>query len=163
LGGPGAAFITRYGPLTSQSDTSTGDLHFQQYAGVAQDFLIVDLAGHFGDTPANDAESIIVSAPPGQPWDTSAAQAACSAFFPPDAQKVKTVPITTNGVLTGQDVIYTSAMLAKTFPASVFYDANQNPVTPGTFDVLYLYAQSGNPGNTDSCQLFLGSQQDASY
>jgi len=162
LGGPGAAFVARYGPLTSQSDTSTGDLHFRQYAGVAQDFLIVDLAVHFGDTPANDAESIIVSAPPSQPWDTSTAQATCSAFFPADAQKVKSVPVTTGGALTGEDVIYTSATLAQTFPASVFVDANQNPVTPGTFDVLYLYTQGGATNSIADCQLLLGSQQDQS-
>jgi len=157
LGGPGAAFVTRYGPLTSQSNTTTGDLHFREYAGVAQDFLIVQLAKYFGETPGNLAASILVSAPPGQPWDTSAAQAACSAFFPTDAQKVKTDPITT-----GEDVIYTSATLASLFPASVFVDANQNGVAAGTFDVMYLYSQSGNANSIDSCQLLLGSQQDQS-
>ncbi|HLY29666.1 MAG TPA: hypothetical protein VKQ36_01435 [Ktedonobacterales bacterium] len=159
LGGPGSAFITQYGPLTTQSDTSSGDLHFRQYPGVAQDFLIVDLAEHFGETPANDAESILVQAPPGQAWDTSTAQATCSVFFPADAQKVNDVPVVSAGALVGEDVIYTSATLAQTFPASVFVDASQNPVTPGTFDVMYLYAQNGTTSTIDSCQLLLGSQQ----
>src|SRR5260221_7767522 len=65
LGGSGQAFIDRYGPLTSQSDASAGDLHFRQYPDVALDFLIVDLGKRLADTPGdNNAASIVVAARP---------------------------------------------------------------------------------------------------
>ena len=159
LGGPGAAFISQYGPLTSQSDQASGDLHFREYPGVALDFLIVDLGVRFGITPGDQAAaSITVASPPSQPWTPDVAHATCAVFFPSDAHEVKQVASTLQGAVIGQDVIYQSATLATTFPASAFQDVNQNPTTPGAFDVLYLYAASD--GSTiDSCDLELGTQQ----
>jgi hypothetical protein len=162
LGGSGQAFIDKYGPLTSQSDTSTGDLHFRQYAGVAQDFLIVDLGVRLGITPGGqNAATILVSAPPGQSWTTSQADASCAAFFPSDAGRVKSVPVTNSSGVIGVDVVYHSDALTRVFPASAFVDASQNPATPGSFDVMYLYTTPNSSGQIDDCQIALGTQQTA--
>lgn len=163
LGAAGSAFIAAYGALTNQSDQATGDLHFHQYPGVALDFLIVDLGVHYGFTPGGqDAASIIVAAPPGQPWSPSAAQTTCASFFPSDVQllkQVKRVTVTQDGSTIGEDDIYRSATLATTFPASAFVDFNQNPVQAGSFDVQYLYTKNNNSNAIDSCELLVGTQQ----
>jgi len=160
LGGTGQAFINKYGPLTSQSDTSTGDLHFRQYAGVAQDFLIVSLGVHLGITPGDqNAANILVSAPTGQPWRMSQADAVCAAFFPSDAGRIKSVPVADSTGVIAEDALYHSDALACVFPTSAFVDASQKPTTPGSFDVMYLYAPPNSIGKIVSCQIALGTQQ----
>ena len=157
LGGSGQAFIDQYGPLTSQSNASAGDLHFRQYPGVAQDFLIVGLGSRFGITPgAQNAASILAAAPPGQPWTMSKAQAQCAVFLPRDAKLLRTVPVPASHSV---DYIYHSDTLAQVFPASTFQDANLSQTTPGTFDANYLYASANASDQIDSCDLELGSQQ----
>jgi hypothetical protein len=161
LGGTGPAFIDKYGPLTSQSDTSRGDLHFRQYQGVAQDFLIVNLGVYLGVTPGGqNAALILASAPPGHPWTVSQANAACAAFFPSDAKRIKSAPTTDpSGTINGVDVSYHSDALVPVFPASAFLDAKQNPTTPGSFDVMYLYPAGTSGDQIDSCSIGLGTQQ----
>jgi len=157
LGGSGQAFIDRYGPLTSQSDASAGDLHFLQYPGVALDFLIVDLGKRLADTPGdNNAASIVVAAPPDQKWTMSEARTQCGAFLPADAKMAQSVPVPAGHAV---DYIYHSDTLAHVFAASAFQDAHQNSVPPGTFDVLYLYASANATDQVAACDLELGSQQ----
>lgn len=162
LGGPAQAFITQYGPLTSQSNATQGDLHFKQYPGVATDYLIVQTGGYFAVTPgASDAYSIEVAPPPSADWTPSVATQACAPFLPADAQRVKQV-ITrdaTSNATDGEDDIYMSATLAKTFPASAFQDANQRPAPAGSFDVWYLYTNEDDSSQIASCTLMVGEQQ----
>jgi hypothetical protein len=163
LGGTGQAFIDQYGPLiTSQSDTSRGDLHFRQYAGVAQDFLIVELGVYLGIAPGDqNAVYILVSAPPSTTWTVSQANAACGAFFPLDARRISSAPARdSSGSIIGVDVIYQSDTLIHVFPTSAFLDVSQNPTTPGSFDVMYLYAPPNRiSSQIDSCSIGLGTQQ----
>jgi hypothetical protein len=160
LGGPGSAFIAAYGPLTKQSNQATGDLHFRQYPGVAQDFLVVDLGVFDGFTQgAQDADSLDASAPPGQPWSSSTARAMCAVFFPSDAHEVKQVTVIQSGAVVGLDVVYHSATLATVFAASDFQDVLQAQVPPGTFDVSYLYTTKNDPNAISDCQLLIGNQQ----
>jgi hypothetical protein len=160
LGGTGQAFINTYGPLTSQSDASMGDLHFRQYAGVAQDFLIVSLGVRLGITPGDqNAANILVSAPPSTTWTMSQADATCSVFFPSDAKRIKSVPVADSSGVIAEDALYHSDALARVFPTSAFVDASQKPTTPGSFDVMYLYAPPNSIGKIDSCQIALGTQQ----
>lgn len=162
LGGSGQAFINKYGPLTSQSNTAQGDLHFKQYPGVALDYLIVDVGKYFGITPGdNDAYSITVAPPPDQNWTPTAAKQACVVFLPADAQHLKQVTTidSTSNMIDGSDDIYTSASLAKTFPASAFQDANQNPAPAGSFDVWYQYTKEGDTSQVAYCQIMIGTQQ----
>jgi hypothetical protein len=157
LGGSGQAFIDRYGPLTSQSDLSAGDLHFRQYPGVALDFLIVDLGKRLADTPGdNNAASIVVAAPPDQKWTMTEARTQCGAFLPADAKMGQSVPVPAGHAV---DYIYHSDTLAHVFAAAAFQDAQQNSVPPGTFDVLYLYASANATDQIVACDLELGSQQ----
>ncbi len=160
LGGTGQAFINTYSPLTSQSDTSTGDLHFRQYPGVAQDFLIVSLGAHLGITPGDqNAANILASAPPSTTWTMSQADATCAAFFPSDAKRIKSVPVADSTGVIAEDVLYHSDALARVFPTSAFVDASQKPTTPVSFDVVYLYAPPNSIGKIVSCQIALGTQQ----
>jgi hypothetical protein len=162
LGGTGQAFIDKYGPLVaSQSDTSRGDLHFRQYPGVAQDFLIVNLGIYLGITPGDQNAALIsVQAPPGQPWTMSQANAECAPFFPFDAKRISSAPARdSSGSIIGVDVIYHSDALVPIFPASAFLDAKQNPATPGSFDVMYLYPAGTSGDQIDDCSIGLGTQQ----
>lgn len=162
LGGPGQAFITKYGPLTSQSNTAQGDLHFKQYPGVATDYLIVQTGTFFAVTPgASDAYSVAVAPPPSGDWSPTAAKQACAIFLPADAQFVKKVITrdSASNMVDGQDDLYTSVALARTFPASAFQDANQNPAPAGSFDVWYLYSTEGDSSRIASCTLMIGEQQ----
>jgi hypothetical protein len=161
LGGTGPAFIDTYGPLTSQSDTSRDDLHFRQYPGVAQDFLIVNLGVYLGIAPGDQSAAVILaSAPSGHSWTVSQANAACAVFFPSDARRIKSAPTTDpTGSINGVDVIYHSDVLVHVFSASAFLDASQNPTTPGSFDVMYLYPGGTSGDQIDSCSIALGTQQ----
>src|SRR5258706_10650790 len=119
LGGTGQAFIGKYGPLVaSQSDTSRGDLHFRQYPGVAEDFLIVDLGAYLGITPGDQNAALIsVQAPPSQSWTMSQANAECAPFFPLDAKRISSAPARdSSGSIIGVDVIYHSDALVHDFP-----------------------------------------------
>lgn len=161
LGTAGQAFVTAYGPLTSQSDVNGGDLHFRQYAGVAQDALIVQLGVHFGVTSPGDRQAYAITAAPApsSSWTMTQAETQCAAYRPSDAQQVKTLTVTDSTGTIGEDVIYRSVALAHAFPASAFTDANQNPVTPGTFDISYLYQSASATDKIASCELQVGSQQ----
>lgn len=155
LGGNGSAFVSAYGPLTTQSDQGSGDLHFKQYPGVAEDALIVDLGIHYGVTPGDQQAFSIVAAPaPSSSWSVSQAQTTCTAYSPSDAQKVKSQPISGSP---GVEDVYQSASLAKVFPASAFVDTNQNPVTPGTFSIQYLYPSASATNQIVSCEVMVGS------
>lgn len=160
LGSPGQAFITKYGPPTSQGDQTQGDLHFREYPGVGTDYLIVDEAKYFGVTPGDTAAySIEVAAAPGQPWNVATAKQTCAAFAPADAQHVKQVATTSGGSAEGWDDVYMSATLAQTFPASAFQDANQGTAPAGSFDISYLYVSANDTAHVGSCQLLVGEQQ----
>ena len=162
LGGPGQAFIAKYGPLTSQSNATQGDLHFKQYPGVAADFLIVQTGKYVAIAPGDtDAYSIAVAPPPDQDWTATAAKQTCAAFMPADAHSVKQVVTTdpTSKAVDGLDDIYLSASLATIFPASAFQDANQNQAQAGLFDVWYLHAKEGDSSQIASCTIMVGEQQ----
>lgn len=160
LGGSGQAFIAQYGPLTSQSNTTQGDLHFRQYPGVAQDYLIVDEGKYYGVTPGDaNAYSILVAPPPGQSWSLTSAKQVCEGFMPTDARFVKRVVTTGSQGVDGWDDIYMSASLAKIFPTSAFQDASQNPAPDGSFDIMYLYASTSDTTHAGSCSLTVGEQQ----
>lgn len=161
LGGPEQAFITKYGPLVaSQSNTTTGELHFQQYPGVATDALIVYTGKYLTVTPGdNDVGMIQVSQAPGQVWSPADAKAACAIFIPPDAKSVKSVSTTDNmnhGIVSGREDIYTSAMLAKTFPAYAFSNADQGMAPAGSFNIWYSDTVEGDSSTFKACIISLG-------
>lgn len=162
LGGPAQAFITKYGPLVaSQSNTATGELHFQQYPGVETDALLVQTGKYLSVTPGdNDVITIQVSQAPGQVWSPAEAEAACTVFIPADAKSVRSVPTTNNldhGMVDGREDIYTSAMLAKTFPAYAFSNnADQGMAPAGTFNIWYFDTIDGDASTFKSCIISIG-------
>ncbi len=156
LGGPAQAFIAKYGPLVaSQSNTATGELHFQQYPGVETDALVVQTGKNLNFTPGdNDAGTIQVSQAPGQVWSPDEAKAACTAFIPADAKSVRSVASTDNlnhGMVSGREDIYASAMLAKTFPACAFSNADQGQAPAGTFNIWYSDTFDGDSSTFKAC------------
>lgn len=161
LGGPAQAFITKYGPLVvSQSNTTTGELHFQQYPGVATDALTVYTGKFLTLTPGdNDASIIQVSQAPGQVWTPAEATAACTAFIPADAKSVRSVSTVDNtnyGKVSGREDIYTSALLAKTFPGYAFSNADQGMAPAGTFNIWYSDTVEGDSSTFKACIISLG-------
>lgn len=161
LGGPAQTFITKYGPLVvSQSNTTTGELHFQQYPGVATDALVVYTGKYLTVTPGdNDVGLILVSQTPGQVWNPADAKAACTIFIPADAKSVRSVSTADNlnhGMVSGREDIYTSAMLAKTFPAYAFSNADQGMAPAGTFNVWYSDTVDGDSSTFKACVISLG-------
>lgn len=159
LGSSGQAFITKYGPPTSQGNPTQGDLHFREYPGVATDYLIVDEGKYFGVTPGDAAAYSIEVAAPAQPWSVATAKQTCTAFAPTDAKYVKRATTTSTSGVEGWDDLYTGATLAQTFPASAFQDANQNTAPAGSFDISYLYASANDTTHVVDCQLLVGEQQ----
>jgi hypothetical protein len=160
LGAPAQAFITKYGTPTNQSNPAQGELHFHQYLNSVTDFLDVQSGKYLDLTRgAEDAATILVTAPPGQAWSVSAARRECAGFGPTDAQFVRSVQTSSQGATVGWDDIYHSDSLAGVFPASAFQDVSQNPVPAGSFDIAYLFASSGDTGHVTSCTLALGERQ----
>jgi hypothetical protein len=159
LGGTAAAFSARYGQPNAHSDPAAGELHFQRYGDSQTDFLVVQLDLFDGTALAQQVYSVTAQAPPQQPWNLSMAQTTCQAFAPADATTIKVIPISSTQGIVGVDALYRSPTLARTFPASRFSDAVGNPVTPGTFDVLYRYAAANDSNRIDSCTIELGTQQ----
>ena len=87
-------------------------------------------------------------------FTASEAEAKCMAFAPTDAHYKQKIPFADG---TGYDTVYSSASLAKMFAASEFTDGSGNTVTPGMFDVSYLYAD--NKVGIGSCDMITGEQQ----
>lgn len=148
LGSPLSDFIGAYGQPNDHS-TAGQMYHFLRGTNSNVDGLIVTL------TPGSQQiDNITVQATNDTGWTLTDAQLHCLAYMPTDARLKQHVPYADG---TGYDVIYTSASLAKLFPASEFTDASGNPIAAGTFDISYLY--SGDHQNIDSCDLITGSQQ----
>jgi hypothetical protein len=90
----------------------------------------------------------------GTVWDATIGQDAVRLFMPSDARHVKEIQDSTIGT----EHVYTSATLAKTFPASSFTDANSgNQVAVGTF---YFNCDNGqnqdNSTHVGACTIGLG-------
>ena len=152
LGGPISDFVGAYGTPDAHSDYSPGGdtLHFLPSTTSNVDGLIVSTDPSEPTLAAN----IIVAATNGTVWTVGDANDRCMTFAPSDAQFVKKYVYADNS---GFDLVYTSAQLAKDFPASAFTDSKQEQVQAGTFDVLYLYASDGQ--HIDDCDMIIGEQQ----
>lgn len=145
LGDPVATFTAAYGA----PDTSTPpDYRYNRACGDGTDWCVTAMVW-----PEKNGKSFVefldIVAPP-DGWNMTAAQAFCGAFLPADAKAKRTVQVGGN-----VDKVYSSATLARIFTADQFQDAQQNPVTPGLFDVLYTMTG----GQVSGCTLNLGTQQ----
>ena len=150
LGSPLSDFIGAYGQPNDHS-TPGSSYHFLRGANSNIDGLIIAPTLAISSQQIDD---ITVAATSDLGWTLSDAANRCLAYAPTDARLKQRIPYADG---TGYDVIYTSSSLAKLFPASEFTDASQNPVTPGTFDISYLYR--GDQQHIDCCDLITGSQQ----
>lgn len=160
LGATAQEFIARYGPPTGQSDPAGGEIHFHQYLGVPTNYLVIQEGKYLGVTPGDaNVLRVVVAAPPAQAWSVNAGKLTCTGFSPPDAQPLRHVTTSSSGAVVGWDDIYQSDKLASVFPASAFEDASQKPAPPGSFDISYIYASSGDTGHVTSCTLALGERQ----
>ncbi len=160
LGGAISDFIGTYGKPDSHSSIQQGyiALHFLPSTSQSNvDGLIVATDPH---NTASLAANITVQAQNGNAqtgaigWAVNDAKTRCMAFAPSDAHFVKEFVYANTS---GFDMVYTSAQLAKDFPASAFTDNQQKQVPAGTFDVQYLYAIDGQ--HISFCDLIIGEQQ----
>lgn len=153
LGSDISLFTATYGIPNSHSQPNSGLYHYQTYAGQNIDFLIIMTDG--ADTGyTTRVESISVQAPESK-WTMTEASTKCAVFLPRDATYKNEIPVATGPAL---DKIYFSQSLAQQFPVDAFTDANQNPVTPGYFDVQYLYTDTSQT-SIAGCSIILGEQQ----
>ncbi|HEY6285770.1 MAG TPA: hypothetical protein VIX20_08920 [Ktedonobacteraceae bacterium] len=161
LGGAISDFIGTYGKPDPHSSIQQGyiALHFLPSTSSQSnvDGLIVATDPH---NTASLAANITVQAQSGNAqsaaigWAVNDAKTKCMAFAPSDAHFVKEFVYANTP---GFDMVFTSAQLAKDFPASAFTDSQQKQVPAGTFDVQYLYAIDGQ--HISLCDLIIGEQQ----
>ncbi len=151
LGLPLSNFVGEYKQPNDHTDTKEGMYHFQRWAGSNIDYLIIgtDL---IDKGYSNTVESISVQSSD-NPATPAITTASCASFMPNDAIYKRQMTITTG---TGYDKIYSSASLARLFPADAFDDSNNVQTTTGSFDVQYLIRPDGS---IDSCTLQIGTQQ----
>lgn len=154
LGSDIGAFDAVYGPRDSHTDVSIGQYHYRKYADSNIDYLLVNTDTVDQGIYLNRADYITVQADENG-WTMTQASDQCRLFFPQDAVHKQDIPVASGPAL---DKVYYSASLAKLFPAASFYDASQNPVKPGTFDVSYLYADASET-EVVSCDIIIGEQQ----
>ena len=125
LGGSHAAFTRRFGqPILKDS--------IYRFTARNYDHVILSLTL----LPANAGDQPRVSAVTLQPldktdWDDNTARMIYQVFFPPDAIPVKDI-----ASKDGTHHLYSSTLLAGTFPLSAFVDTSGDLIPPGTFDVL---------------------------
>lgn len=141
------AFLAKYGKPNDHS--SAGDYHWLRGTNSNIDGLIVDTY-----PGTQQAGNITVAATSDPGWSLTGVSSRCLAFAPTDARFKQKIPYGDN---TGYDEVYVSATLAQMFPASDFTDTNGQQVTPGTFDVSYLYGSDNQ--HIGDCDLIVGEQQ----
>ncbi len=151
LGGTLDAFIAKYGTPHVRTQLTVG-FHTSCSSGSAD----CEQVGLFPGTNSRYfVDTLSFSTPDSQPWASlGAAKTACRVGFPADAKLKSDGPDVRAGQTFGDYAIYTSASLAKIFPASFFTDAQGNTTTPGTFDVLILVTPSGTYSD---CQIAAGA------
>ncbi len=154
LGGPISDFIGEFGNPNDHS-TPGSIYHFLRATTSNVDGLIVStLSG------GNQVDGVTVQATNGNAqtsaigWTPDDAKARCMTFALSDAHFKQQFVYADNS---GYDLVYTSAELARTFPASEFSDGQGNTVQAGLFDVSYLYTSDGQ--HIDSCDMITGEQQ----
>lgn len=159
FGGHLADFVAHFGQPNDHTDITTGQYHFARYANSNVDgiVLMVDVAdGADFETLVSDLR---VQGPETPPWSLSVAQTQCAAYLPADATRTRQVSVASTAGQEGVDVVYRSASLASTFPATAFVDASQNPVAAGAFDVFYQDLKVNDPSAVTGCRMLLGTQQ----
>ncbi len=160
LGGTLDAFIPKWGQPTNFATYLYG---FQRQCGSLNNDWCLMMLLFPGTNNLNYVQSLTVTSPDdasGNPiWDLTLARAACSTYLPADARYQRELPVIQNGSTVGLDRIYTSQQLARIFPASAFTDAQQNPVTPGTFDEMFLYGNNPGGSQIDGCTITVGTTQ----
>ena len=154
LGQPLSHFIAQYGQPNDHTDTSAGSYHFRSYGGSNIDFLIIHTDILDGSSYSQSIYGISVQASDAG-WTESNADANCDVFLPQDSVYKSQILTSFGG---NYDKIYYSPSLANLFPASEFYDADQNPVKAGTFDVLYIVKSQSDPTTIVGCDIGLGTQ-----
>jgi hypothetical protein len=149
LGGTLAAFEAQFGaPIVQVPGTVYG---FQPYCGTgAADCEQVTLA--IGQDGGHYVDVIALDAPPARSWDLPTARTICESYLPSDAQFVREVPVTNQGV----NRIYLSATLAQRFPASVFLDGAGDYIQPGTIEIQYIHDILGGTAY-GACQMGTGT------
>ena len=113
LGGSLAAFVAKFGQPNNHS--SNGQPHFERCGNSNTDQLILSQISL--ENVSGPITSIVVASCSSS-WNMSQATAACSSFFPLDAQYQRSVQIPgSQSQFANVDKIYYSAALAQTFAA----------------------------------------------
>jgi hypothetical protein len=135
LGSPLSDFVGVYGQPTVTNSSIAPDFYsFHQNSIDVLDVMAYKEDNHF-------ASIILYNNTNGNGWDSlEAAKVACKLYIPDDAVYKRTIDITKPNAAT--EPVYVSSSLATVFKASRFTDENSNADTPGTFGIVYQYADS---------------------
>lgn len=160
LGGPLSDFVGAYGQPNGHSSPPL--YHFMTVGDNIDEYLVDGIGWSCPSVQCMSeqlVDDITVQSPDQNAGFTpSEAEARCMSYAPSDAHFKQKFVYADNS---GYDMVYFSASLARAFPASLdsveFSDGNGGTVTPGTFDVSYLYADNGQ--GIGSCDIITGEQQ----
>ena len=152
LGASLDAFIAKYGQPNDHTDKNNGSYHFARIPGENTDGIILN-TDILDSGYSQKVMDVTANAPDGG-WTKEQSDQACLSLLPLDARYKNRVQLNSTS---GYDIIYSSTSLAHAFPADAFTDSNNNPTTPGLFDVQYLTNQNGT---INDCELMVGTQQE---
>ena len=145
LGGTEAAFTAKYGQPTFSNNQIR---HYQTTLDGVGVLIVVELSTDGKGSPR--AYFLHIVSPDSQvTWDANTAETIAKLFLPSDAQFTQSLTVPGFGV----EQVYTSALLAASFPASDFTDATTNAiVAAGTF----YYACGDTNEDQGGCTLTWG-------
>jgi hypothetical protein len=137
IGAPISNFVGKYG-LPSVNKETDVEFNIAGYrVSILPDF-------QDGNAYKDRALTIAAYAPKGTLWSSQQASTICTQFVPEDAKLRKTIPQVDNGGdTTGIDYLYFSTSLVSRFKPEQFVDQQQNPTTPGLFNVMYWFDTNG--------------------
>lgn len=126
LGSPLSDFDTAFGPEQSQDVWQTS-----LQGRKVQIIVAVSRVGDSADTSVRVVVIDIIGADTAHAWTSAQDATLVASFLPGDAIHARDIP---GWNTLGPDHTFTSAQLANSLAASVFQDANNQTLTPGTFD-----------------------------
>src|SRR5579884_3677937 len=155
LGGTADAFTAKWGAI--QQNLNGVVFSYNRQCGAAGQAYCESITLNQGVDGKFYVALITLSTADTQSRDSTTAHAVCGAYVPADSQFTRDVAYVPGNSTTGDDRIYHSDSLAQRFTADQFVDGNQNPITPGTFDILYYYVTANDDSQISDCQIAIGT------
>lgn len=157
LGSTDSTFVGKYGKPVASTKSSSGATKDTFSTG---NKTVSEFDVYLESTDPKPVYGITISASVEQPWHIAAGMALCNSYLPSDTVLGKPRTITnSDGVQLYYREGHSAALAASVDPSYFFDGGNHQPVTPGTVNVSYYYADT--QGFTISlCALSFGTTAD---